>query len=186
MADAQFYLVGSVGQQTIPPLLQAITERVGKGARSILLALSSPGGQIYWGVTAYNFLRGLGVEVITHNAGQVDSIAGVIYCAGDRRLSVTQGRFLIHGISITFMGNNPVKSEKDLQDQLKTLEQDRDTVASILSLRTGTDIEQVRQDMLDGRIMTTDEAAKYGFVNEIKDEIFDPAQEIVQIIGQQS
>ena len=183
MADLQIYLAGPVSNLTIPPLMQAVTERVSKGARSLLLAISSPGGNIYWGVTAYNFLRGLGIEIITHNFGQVDSISGVIFCAGDRRLSVTQARFLIHGVSQMFPGTDVNVPERALSSALTGLAQNRDTIASILASRTGTPLETVKQNMLDEVILTTAEAIPYGLVHEIKDEIFDPAQEIVQIIS---
>jgi ATP-dependent Clp protease protease subunit len=184
MAEAQFYLAGSISGATVQPLLNAVGERVGKGVRSILLALSSPGGNIYWGVTAYNYLRGLGIEVITHNAGQVDSIAGVIYCAGDRRLCVSEGRFLIHGVASTFSGTDPQVGEKDLQDRVNSIAKDRGSIASILAARTGAKLDDVRQKMLNTAILDATEAQKYGFVHEIADEIFDPAQEIVHIIGQ--
>lgn len=183
MADVQIYLAGNVTNMTIPPLMQAVTERVSRGARSLLLAISSPGGNIYWGVTAYNFLRGLGIEVTTHNFGQVDSISGVIFCAGDRRLSVTQARFLIHGVSNTFPGTDVSVPERVLRSTLTGLAQHRDTIASILASRTGNPIETVKQNMLDEVILTAAEAITYGLVHEIKDEIFDPAQEIVQIIS---
>jgi Protease subunit of ATP-dependent Clp proteases len=182
MADVQVYLAGPISPQTVPPLIQVVGDRVGKGARSLLLAISSPGGNIYWGVTAYNFLRGLGIEVITHNVGQVDSIAGVIYCAGDRRLCVPQGRFLIHGVAAQFQGTDVNISEKDLKSRVAGLERDRDTIASILSARTGKPLGDVRGDMLNEKVMSADEGREYGFVTEITEQIFDPAQEIIQIM----
>lgn len=182
MADIQIYLAGMVTNQTIPPLIQAVTERVAKGARSLVLAISSPGGNIYWGVTAYNFLRGLGIEVITHNIGQVDSVGGVLYCAGDRRLSVPDARFVIHGVSLTFQGTDVSVSEKDLRSRLGALEKDRDTIASILANRTGKSLADVKGDMLNERILTAQEGVDYGFVTEITAQVFDPAQEIVQIL----
>jgi ATP-dependent protease ClpP protease subunit len=171
-----------VSNQTVPLLIQAVSDRVGKGARSLLLAISSPGGNIYWGVTAYNFLRGLGIEIITHNIGQVDSVAAVLYCAGDRRLSVPQGRFVIHGVSTMFQGTDVSISEKDLRSRLAVLEKDRDTIASILATRTGKALGDVKSDMLNERIMTALEAQDYGFVSEITEQVFDPSQEIVQIL----
>jgi ATP-dependent Clp protease protease subunit len=183
VADLQVYLAGGITNQTASALIQVVGDRVSKGVRSVLVALSSPGGNIYWGVTAYNFLRGLGVEIITHNAGQVDSIAGVIYCAGDRRLSVPDGRFLIHGVAATFEGSNPQISERDLRSRIASLERDRDTVASILAARTGKPLGDVKSDMLNEKIMSAQEARDYGFVTEITEQIFDPAQEIVQIIA---
>lgn len=182
MADVQVYLAGLISPVTVPPLIQTVSDRVGKGARSVLLALSSPGGNIYWGVTAYNFLRGLGVEVITHNVAQVDSIASVIYCSGDRRLCVPQGRFLLHGVAAQFQGTDVSISEKDLKSRLTGLEQDRDTIATILAARTGKPLGEVKADMLNGKIMNAEQGRDYGFVTEITEQVFDPAQEIVQII----
>jgi ATP-dependent Clp protease protease subunit len=183
MADIQIMLTGNVGDVMVPRLLSELTQRVGQGAHSVLIAISSPGGNVYWGVTAYNFLRGLGVEVITHNLGQVDSIGGAVYAAGDRRLSVSQGRFLIHSISWTFGGNNPSIGEKELHDILAQVERDRDNLATILAERTGTSLDVVRNDMLQTRILDANEAIEYGFVHEIKDDVFEPAQEIINIVG---
>lgn len=182
MAEAQFYLAGAVDNRSIPALIQAVSEQVGKGVRSLLLAISSPGGNIYWGVTPYNFLRGLGVEIITHNVGQVDSIAGVLYSAGDQRFSVPEGRFILHGVSITFSGTNVSISEKDLRSRLAVLEQERDTIASILATRSGKPLADVNKDMLNEIILTAEEAKEYGLVSEIKAEVFDPSQEIVQLV----
>lgn len=182
MADAQVYLAGGIGPQTVPPLIQAVSDRVAKGARSLLLAISSPGGNIYWGVTAYNFLRGLGIEIITHNLGQVDSVAGVLYCAGDRRLCVPDARFVIHGVSLMFPGTDVNISERDLRSRLSGAEKDRDTIASILAARTGKSLGDITNDMLNERILTAQQGQEYGFVTEITSQVFDPAQEIVRII----
>lgn len=181
MADVQVYLAGNINNQTVPSLIQTIGERVGKGARSVLLAISSPGGNIFWGVTAYNFLRGLGVDITTHNVGQVDSIAAVIFCAGERRRCVPDGRFLIHGVASQFANEN--MSEKDLRSRLTNLEQNRDTIASILANRSGKPLGDVKGDMLVEKIMNATEAQAYGFVTEIATDVFDSAQEIVQIVS---
>lgn len=182
MADLQVHLAGAINPSSVIQLIQIVGDRVGKGARSILLAISSPGGQIYWGVTAYNFLRGLGVEVITHNVGQVDSIAAVIYCAGDRRLCVPTGRFLIHGVAAQFAGTDVSITEKDLRSRLAGLEQNRDTIATILSARTGKPLGDVKGDMLGEKIMNAADAQTYGFVTEVSERVFDPTQEIIQIL----
>jgi ATP-dependent Clp protease, protease subunit len=180
MADIQVVLTGDVDQTSITRLMHEVTDRVGKGARSLLLAMSTPGGQVYWGVTAYGFLRGLGIDVITHNIGQVDSIGGPIYLSGDHRLSISQGRFLIHSIYWGF-GAGTSLSEKQLADTLDSVVRDRERVATILSERTGTDLTTVTDNMRDTRILDAAEGQAYGFVHEIADDVFDPAQEIVTI-----
>ncbi|MEN3274089.1 MAG: hypothetical protein V7636_2850 [Actinomycetota bacterium] len=63
-----------------------------------MIAISSGGGSVFCGLTAYNSLKGCGADVRTHNIGHVHSIAGAIYCAGSERLTVPSGRFLVHDV----------------------------------------------------------------------------------------
>lgn len=182
MADAQFFLAAVVVDNSAQTLINGVSDAVSKGAKSILLAISSPGGNIYWGVTLYNFLRGLGIDITTHNLGQVDSVAGVVYCAGQQRKCVSQGRFLIHGVSQTFHGTDVTLPEKQLQEQVSSLAHQRDTIAAILAERSGRELSAVKKDMLDGSVFSAEEAKQQGYVHEITDEVFDPTQEIVRIL----
>src|SRR6266516_8125477 len=102
MADIQILFTAEVNQESVTWLMNEVTDRVGKGSRSLLLALSTPGGGVNWGVTAYGLLRGIGIELVTHNIGQIDSIGCPIYAAGDKRLCMSQGRFLIHSVYWNF------------------------------------------------------------------------------------
>jgi ATP-dependent Clp protease, protease subunit len=180
MADMQILFAAEVNQDSVTRLINEVTGRVGKGDRSLLLGLSTPGGNVNWGVTAYGLLRGLGIEVTTHNIGQVDSIGGPIYASGDKRLCTRQGRFLIHSVYWGFgAGANP--SEKEVSDILDSMKADRDRIATILSERSGKDLDAVRSDMRNTRILNANEAKDYGLVHEITDDVFDPAQEVVNI-----
>ena len=83
-------------------LIDQVQTLIGEGLPTINLLISSPGGNVYAGLLAYNFLKGCPAEIVTHNINTCDSIAGVIYAAGDRRLSVPHGRFLLHGPRVGF------------------------------------------------------------------------------------
>lgn len=65
--------------ETTNVLMGALSEAVNKKFDEIHLLLSSPGGQVREGITAYNFIQALPVPVHTYNIGSVDSIANVIY-----------------------------------------------------------------------------------------------------------
>lgn len=181
MADIQVMFTGDLNQHSVTRLIDQVNQRVAAGARSLLLAVSTGGGNVYWGVTAYGFLRGVGLDkIVTHNMGSIESMGGPLYLAGDRRLCISNGRFLIHSVYWNFPAEaNP--SEKDLADILLNMQRDRDRIATIISERTATDLADVRQHMQDTRILNAEEATDYGFVHEITDEIFDPNQEIVNI-----
>lgn len=184
VADAQIYLAGNIDQNTVPRLINAVSDEVSqRGAKSVLIAMSSPGGNVYWGVTAFNFLRGLGVHLIAHNAGQVASIAGVVYCAADERYTVSQSSFLIHGVGWTFQAGQQL-SEKQLDNTIGSLQRDRDTIAAILSQRTGKPIDDVAEAMLQETVLSAADGVKYGFASEVKDDIFDPTLPITRILPQ--
>jgi len=87
---------------TINALMNAIDQQMKQGQRSFIILVSSPGGSVFHGLSAYNYLKGLPAEITTHNFGSVDSIGVVLYCGGKKRLSVPQARFLLHGVSANF------------------------------------------------------------------------------------
>ena len=65
---------------TINPLMNAIDERMKQGKRNFILLVSSPGGSVFHGLSAYNYLKGVPAQIITHNFGSVDSVGVVLYC----------------------------------------------------------------------------------------------------------
>jgi ATP-dependent Clp protease protease subunit len=63
---------------TINALMNAIDQKMKQGATQFVILVSSPGGSVFHGLSAYNYLKGLPVTISTHNFGSVDSI-GVIF-----------------------------------------------------------------------------------------------------------
>jgi len=74
-----------VNEYTVTQLLDSVKILIKKGYERIIILISSPGGNVFYGLSAFNFLRGIPVEIITHNFGSVDSTAGIIFCAGSKR-----------------------------------------------------------------------------------------------------
>lgn len=68
-----------------------------------------------------------------------------------------------------------------LRDALVQIERERDSIASILSERSGTPIHAITTDMSDTRILSAQEAVDYGLAEEINDNVFEPAQQILDI-----
>src|SRR5690348_2301756 len=110
-----------VDDGSINALMQVIEKKLGEGVQRFIILISSVGGSVFHGVSAYNFLKGIPAEVITHNFGSVDSIANVIYCAGSTRYSVPHARFLLHGVTANFSQGAGLE-EKQLLERLKGLQ----------------------------------------------------------------
>jgi ATP-dependent protease ClpP protease subunit len=182
MADIQIHFAAPVLEPTAAALIAAVTDRVNAGGRSVMLAISSPGGQVFWGVSVFHFLRGLGIPISTHNVGQVDSIASVMFAAGETRLSVPEGRFLLHGVSMGVQGGASF-SRADLVNRIADLDHDTSAITAILAGRTARPEAEVAC-WLDGqRIMSAQEAQAVGLVTGLSTAVFDASREIVRITG---
>jgi ATP-dependent Clp protease protease subunit len=133
-------------------------------------------------MASYNFLRGIPVNVSTYNYGNVDSIAGVIYCAGSKRFATPHCKFLVHGITWRLAANaQPTElREQQIREYLGQIDAVKQNIASVISEATGKTKAQVAADMTTGLTMTATEAKAYGLVHEISTQLV-PAG--VQIIG---
>ena len=74
--------MAEVNQQSTNTLVSVLEQALKDGVVKLRLLMSSPGGSVFHGISAYNFIKGIPVEVDTYNFGSIDSIAGVIYSAG--------------------------------------------------------------------------------------------------------
>jgi len=165
---------------SINALLTVIDQKLKEGVDKITLLISSPGGTVFHGLSAYNFLKGIPAEVITHNFGSVDSIGIVLYCAGSKRFSVPHARFLLHGVSAGFQQNTRLE-EKQLEERLKALQIDMLNIARVIAANTGKTVEDVNAAMLDRTTLDPEEARRWGLVHEIKSELFEAGSEVISI-----
>ena len=169
---------------TINALMQAVDQRLGAGQRDFIILISSPGGSVFHGLSAYNYLKGLPADISTHNFGSVDSIGVILYCAGHRRLCVPQARFLLHGVTAGFpQGAN--LEEKQLEERLKGLKIDIENIAKVVAANTGKTVQEVTQAMLDRTTLNPEEAQGWGLVHEIKKELFVAGSEVISIQHQE-
>ncbi len=100
-SNSSFYIkfFAPVVPETVAALMQVVDGKIKQGATRLGLLISTPGGDVFQGLSVYNYLKGIPLEIVTHNFGSADSIGVVLFCAGSRRLSVPHARFLLHGSS---------------------------------------------------------------------------------------
>jgi ATP-dependent protease ClpP protease subunit len=169
---------------SINALMNTIDQRMKQGITNFTLLISSPGGSVFHGLSAYNYLKGLPATITTHNFGSVDSIGIVLYCGGSKRLSVPQARFLLHGVSSKFEQRVSLE-EKQLEERLKGLRIDMENIAKVIAENTGKSVKDVTDAMLERTTLNPDEAKTWGLVHEIKSELFEAGSEIISIQFQQ-
>jgi len=160
-----------VHPQSADTLFRILDRKLQEKCTRIHLMISSPGGSVFHGLSIYNFLKGAPYEVFTYNFGSVDSIGVVIFCAGLRRYSVPHARFLVHGVSVNFVGNQML-DEKGLEERLKGLQIDYQNISRVIADTVQKSPEQVQNDMNNRKTLSSQEAKDYGLVHEIKSELF--------------
>lgn len=168
-----------INLQSSQALFKIIQEQLAKEMKRLYLLISSPGGNVDPGIAIYNFLKGLPIEVITHNYGSCDSIAALVFCSGIKRYTVNNSRFLIHGIGLTVQ--NQRFDEINLRETLDSLKNQRETISKIIAKECKKEIGDVEQDMLKGIILTPDQAIKYGLVTEIKDDLIPSGTNFINV-----
>jgi len=164
--------------------MKIIEQNKDKIDRFVIL-ISSNGGDVYSGISAYNFLVGIPNEIITHNFGTVDSIANVIFCAGTKRYCTPDARFLIHGVSVTLQANQSY-DEKKLDEGLKALRLDEENMVGIIAKSIKKKEKIVMKAMSDRTTLNPEQAQNYGLVHEIKKELFPKGAVLVSIYETQS
>ncbi|RTZ39956.1 hypothetical protein EKL30_17005 [Candidimonas sp. SYP-B2681] len=115
-----------------------------EGAQRLELRISSLGGCLASGFAAYGLLRSLPVPVRTHNNGNVESAAVVIYLAGSERTAATHSRFVIHPLNWG-TGNGSVDHNR-IVEWADSLNFDRDRYRTIFD--EATDGAQIPIDIL--------------------------------------
>ena len=182
MNDNTVYIKFFTGVQetSIARLMAVVEEKLRDGATHFVLLISSGGGTVFHGLSAYNFLKGIPASVTTHNFGSVDSVGVVLFCAGTRRFSVPHARFLLHGVQANFPQAASLE-EKQLEERLKGLRIDSENIAGVIAANTGKSEEAVTEDMLSRTTLNPEQAVAYGLVHEIKEQLLPAGAELVSI-----
>ncbi len=171
---------GSVDEGHIKKLMEVVEQKIKEGATKFVIIMSSPGGNVFQGLSAYNFLKGIPAEVITHNFGSVVSMALVLYCAGSRRLSAPHATFLLHGVQSNFPQGTSLE-EMQLEERLKSLRLDTENIAGVIAATTGKPEDEVIKAMQDRKTLNPEQAVEFGLVHEITEKLFDRGAELISI-----
>lgn len=169
-----------VNEATIQKLMAAVDAQVAAGARELTLLLSTSGGSVFYGLSAYNYLKGLPLELTTHNFGVVESIGVPMYCSGKHRLCAPQARFLLHPVTMNFSAGASYE-EAQLLEKLRSLRVDTENFAKVVSANTTRTTRQVVAAMRGRASLDADEARDWGLVHTIRQELFAAGAEVTAI-----
>lgn len=173
-----------VSQKTTEALLGTCADLANKGADTVHLLLSTPGGNVLNGITVYNVLREMPFKLITHNVGGVNSIGNVVFLAGEERYAVPDSTFMFHGVG--FDVTQPTRfEEKLLRERLDNVESDQRKIAAIINERASfADQEEVASLFLKAATKDPAYALERGIIHDIRQVQIPRGAPIVQLVFQ--
>ena len=171
-----------VNPHTTQILMGALTNAVNNGHTKIHLMLSSPGGQVAEGITLYNLIRSLPIPVYTYNIGTVNSIANVVFQAGERRITATNSSFMFHGVGFDIQ--NARMELTHLIEKIQELQKDEALISAIMVERTGLSDAQAQNLFRTMAFMDAKKAVESGIADEVSDINLPSGVPVQQLIFQ--
>jgi ATP-dependent protease ClpP protease subunit len=152
-----------VNIQIVTQLLSAVTQAQ---TNEVYLAISTLGGEVAAGITAYNFLRGLPKQLTTHNIGNIDSIGNAIFLAGEKRFASAHATFMFHGVGRPVVQNTTL-STNGLVELLNANRADEKRIGDIIKGRTKLTLDQVTKFFQEAKTMDAAEALDVGIIDKV-------------------
>lgn len=160
-------------------LKNALTAASNAG-HEIYLLLSSTGGSVVEGLAIATLMRALPVKITTHNLGQIDSIAAVIFSAGTTRYAVPGASFLFHGVSMYY--ERADFTEIQLYEQYQRVRRLRENVSWAFANYVGMAASDVEALMLNGpNVINEQEALHKAIIHEVRHPTIHAGAQIVSI-----
>ena len=145
-------------------LINVCSTLVGSGHDDIHLLLNSSGGSVQDGFGAYNYLKSVPAKVSTYNIGNVDSIAGIVFQAGARRVCFPMASFLMHGVGGEFQGRVDAQV---MEDRLQAIRLDEERIASIYEQHTKLDASVLATKFRQQTVYSASDALAVGLVDDV-------------------
>lgn len=132
--------------------------------KDIQIYLNSPGGHVHAGLGIYDTMQYISADVATICTGMAASMGAVLLTAGahGKRSALKHSRVMIHQP----MGGAQGQAS-DIEITAREILKIKKELYSIISEHSGRPVKQVEKDADRDYWMTSEEAVKYGMIDEI-------------------
>ena len=135
------------------------------------------------GMNLYNILRGLPLELITHNVGNVDSIGNAVFLAGEKRYAAQHSTFMFHGVGFDMPAQTRLE-EKLCRERLGGILSDQKRIGSVITERTSITEEAVGDLFREAQTKDSAFAVSNGIVHEVRDVNIPPGGPFYALVFQ--
>ncbi len=134
--------------------------------KDISIYINSPGGSVTAGLAIYDTMQFIKPDISTLCIGQAASMGAVLLAAGanGKRFSLPHSRVMIHQPLGGYQGQ-----ASDIEIHAKEILKIREQLNQLLADHTGQTIETIDNDTERDNFMGSDQAVKYGLIDEVLD-----------------
>lgn len=132
--------------------------------KDIQMYINSPGGSVYAGLAMIDTMNYIKPDVSTICIGMAASMGSHLLAAGakGKRFALPNAKVMIHQGSAGFQG-----APSDIEIAAREVLDMRETLDKHLAETTGKSYEQVHKDSDRDYFMTSEEAKKYGVIDDV-------------------
>ena len=160
-----------INDAKVKSIMAGVSELINQQKPDVIYCLfSSSGGGVEAGITLYNFLRALPIEIIMRNTGSIDLIANVIFLSANTRLTSVHSSFLFHGVNWNFAANTSL-NKGQLTETLSSIDASEAKICGIITERTKLTSTEVHALFSQGECKDPTFALSKGIVSEIKNPL---------------
>lgn len=143
-------------------------------SQDINLYINSPGGSITAGLAIYDTMQFVQCDVATYCIGQAFSMAAILLAAGTKgkRFGLPHTRIMLHQPWGGMKG-----TATDIGIQAEEILRLKKSLNDILCRHTNQPLERVERDVDRDFYMSSDEARKYGLIDEVVESLKEKALE---------
>lgn len=163
----EIFLAESVDAETMNTLLkQLMYLEKSDSTQEITLYINSPGGDVISGLAVYDYIGLMKSPLKTVCVGNASSMGAILFLAGDKREMLSHTRIMIHDPSY---GNFDMSGKKphEIQQEVDSLKKCRETLARIISEKTGKTLKEIYKITANDTFFDSDEAVKFGLATGI-------------------
>ena len=133
-------------------------------SKDIQIYINSPGGSVHAGLGIYDTMQYIGSDVSTICTGMAASMSAVLLAAGTKgkRSGLKHSRMMIHQPMGGAQGQ-----VSDIEITVREIQKLKKELYEIISEHTGQPFKKVEKDSDRDYWMTSEEAKKYGMIDEV-------------------
>ncbi|MEJ0075550.1 MAG: ATP-dependent Clp protease proteolytic subunit [Alphaproteobacteria bacterium] len=169
---------GPIDQQSLPRIFHNFAAATQRGVKVLHLLFQSTGGLIGDGISLYNYLRTVPLDLHIYNTGSVHSIAVLGYLAGKHRYISATGSFMIHKV---YFPTHPAGDASRFKAVADALVADDARIEAILRAHTNIPAEKWALYQNQDVIFDAQQAVQCGIAHSIQEFQVPPGNQLFHI-----